>query len=147
MDTPTDLAARKTLIDEFGGLSRERDAWTPKGKRMDALAVEIRAWYPDLAADQTALAVGTLYEIQVGEKSIEKTWKSIAAVCKAAGGWPKFQKLCDVTFKALAGVLGNSAAEALQTEARTGNRRLKAVARVAPAVVELPEVIELPKAA
>ena len=144
MDTPTDLAARTSLIDEFGGLSRERDAWTPKGKRMDALAIEIRSWYPDLAADQTALAVGTLYDVQVGEKSIEKTWKSIAAVCKAAGGWAKFQKLCTVTFKALSNVIGNGPAEALQTEARTGYRKLKAVARVAP---ELPEVIELPKAA
>ena len=136
--TPT----REQLVDEFGELSREAQAWAPKARRITALQTEIRSWYPDLAADQTAIAEGTSYDVQVGEKSIEKDWKSMAAVVKAVGGMKNVLKLATVTFKALSGVLGNSAAEALQVEARTGYRKLHAVARVTPAVA-----VDLPKAA
>jgi hypothetical protein len=129
--------AQTALIDEFGELYRENQAWAPKEKRLEALRQIIRSWYPDLAADRTEVAYGTLYELQIGEKPIEKTWVSMAAVYKAAGGLKAFLKICTVTFKALSGVLGNPAAEALQIEERTGQRKLKAVARV----------IELPKAA
>ena len=132
-------AEQAVLIDEFGGLYREKQVWLAREKRFDALTETIRQWFPDLAADQTDLAVGYFYEVQVGEKPIEKTWKSMPAVYKAVGGWKAFQKLCTVTFKALSEVLGQPAAAALQVEERTGKRRLKAVALDGKRTIELPK--------
>ena len=137
--TPAQLAT----IAEFGPLYNARRVWAPKEKRLDELSIEIRSWYPDLAADQTAIAEGLDYDVQVGEKKVEKNWISIAAVSKAVGGWKGFQKICTVTFKALSNVIGNGPAEALQVESQTGHRKLVAVVRISPPV----EIVELPKAA
>jgi hypothetical protein len=133
-------AEEKALIDEYGALYMESQRWAPKEKRLEALKLIIRGWYPDLPADKTDLAIGTSYEIQVGERTVEKSWKSMRAVYKAAGGLKAFLTICTVTFKALSEAIGKDEAEALQREARTGNRKLVAVPYVAPAV-------ELPKAA
>ena len=140
---PTLTPAQIAVIAEFGPLYNASKVWAPKEKRLTALSAEIRSWYPDLAADQTAIAEGLDFDVQVGAKKIEKTWKSIAAVSKAVGGWKAFMKICTVTFKALSGVIGQGPAEALQVESQTGYRKLVAVARI-PASVE---IVELPKAA
>jgi hypothetical protein len=134
--TPAQIA----VIDRFGRLYLEKQAFGPKLKELETLAAVIRFWYSDLPADQTALAIGTQYEVQVGEKSIEKDWTSMPAVSEACGGLQAFYELCTVTFKALSGVVGDTAAAALQTEERTGSRTLKAVPI-------LSDVLELPKAA
>jgi hypothetical protein len=125
---------------EFYKLYCEKQIWAPKEKRFDELTEVIRSWYPDLAADQTAIAQGTGCEVQVGQKPVVKFWKSKAAVVKAAGGFKAFLLLCTITFDALSGAIGKAKAEALQSEAQTGKRRLVAVAVVPPTV-------ELPKAA
>lgn len=124
------------VINEFGGLYSQSQAWAPKQKRLDALKDEIRSWYPNLAADATELASSNCYVIQIGAKSIEKSWASMADVYKAVGGLKAFLKLCTVTFKALAGVIGNTAAEAMQVEERSGSRSVKAIPAV-PVVFEL----------
>jgi hypothetical protein len=90
-------------------------------------------WYADLPAEETALADGENYEIQVGERTIEKTWKSMYAVYRALGLKP-FLAVCTVTFKALSNAIGNTRAEALQMEERTGERRLTAIRKLQPAV-------------
>lgn len=120
----------------------ESQVWAPKQKRLEEIKETIRGWYPDelLAPDQWAYPEGSRYIVQVDPRPFEKSWNSMAAVIKAAGGMRNVLSICTVTFKALSGAIGNSKAEALQTEARTGKRRLKAIARMAPAV-------ELPKAA
>jgi len=143
--TPTldEAAARKLIVDEFGILQAERARMAPHEKRYEFLTDEIRSWYPDLAADATAIAAGDIYAVHVQERKIEKSWRSITAVCKAVGGAKVFQSLAELTFKACAGVIGNTKAEALQTEARTGNRKL--VASPIPLVIE--KAVELDKAA
>ena len=131
-------STQSEVATEFYLLYCEKQVWLPKKKRLDELTEIIRGWYPDLAADATAILKGTGCEVQIGQKPIEKSWKSMAAVYKAAGGLKPFLKLCSVTFKALSEVLGNAKAEELQTEAQTGQRRLKAVA-VASQAIELPK--------
>jgi len=127
MATPEQIAA----FDEFGDLYMESQVWAPRQKRLDDLKETIRSWYPDELLHPTLWAYpeGDRFVIQIDPRPIEKSWKSMAKVCKAAGGLKGLLAICDVTFKALAGVLGNSAAEALQTEARTGKRKLKAIPR------------------
>jgi hypothetical protein len=141
---------RRILIDELGRLQGEKQIWAPKEKRLAELTEQIRGWYADLAPDRTELAIGNDYEIQVGEQTIEKSWISMSAVSKAVGGIRRLAAVAlkTLTFKALAGVIGNTAAEALQVEAQTGHRKLKAVLRLKPApVVESTEVVDTPLAA
>jgi hypothetical protein len=140
--TPAQLA----VVAEFGPLYNARKVWAPKEKRYKALCIEIQSWYPTLPAGETALATGMDYDVQVGEQATVKDWGSLSAVCKAVGGWQKLLKLCTVTFKAVSGVIGITAAAAMQVEAQTGYRKLTAVARVAPAA-NLPLAIVPSKAA
>jgi hypothetical protein len=99
-----------------------------------------------LAANQTERVAGTGCELQVGQKEIEKSWVSMTAVYEAAGGREAFETIATVTFEALAGIVGNTAAEALQQETQTGHRKLKGVAIISvPCARVLP--IELPIAA
>jgi hypothetical protein len=135
--TSIDEANRKRALDEFGDLYNQSQVWAPKEKRLKELRTMIQNWYPDLAADKTEIAAGTRYDVQIGEKAIEKDWASINAVFDATGGLDVFKKVCTVTFKSLSGILGSTACEALQVESQTGHRKLKAVARLAP-VIELP---------
>jgi hypothetical protein len=131
-------STQSEVATEFYKLYCEKQIWSPKEKRLDELTEIIRGWYPDLAGDQTAIAFGDGCEVQIGQKPVEKTWTSMHAVYKAAGGLKPFLKLCSVTFKALSAAIGNAKAEALQSEAQTGKRRLVAVA-TQPAAVELPK--------
>jgi len=129
------------IFDEFGDLYQESQIWAPKQKRLDALKETIRSWYPDeeLHPSRWAYPEGNRFVIQIDPRPFEKSWVSMAKVCKAAGGMRAVLAICDVTFKALAGVVGNSAAEALQIEARTGKRKIKAIQRLI--------AVEMPKAA
>jgi hypothetical protein len=134
---PTSSPTREQILDTLGDLKREQAVWTPKEKQLNALSAEIQSWYPNLGANETAIASGARYDIQIGERAMEKTWASKQAVCKAAGGLKGLLKLCTVTYKALSGAIGNDAAAALQVETQTGHRKLKAVARIA-ATAEVP---------
>jgi hypothetical protein len=132
---------RQAIFDEFGELFEESKRWAAKAPRFEVVKDIIRDLYPDslLAPDATDKGVGLKYEVKIGQRPIQKTWTSMRTVYLAAGGLKAFLKICDVTFKALSDVLGNAKAEALQTEARTGKRKLTAVARVAPIAAELPK--------
>ena len=134
--------ANRAVVDEFCKLYALKQVWAPKAKRLDELTSQIRSWYPDLAPDATGVAAGTGCEVQIGECPVEKRWRSIHAVYKAVGGLKPFLSVCTVTFKAVADVLGNTRAEALQVSERGGSRRLKGVMHATPAIV-----LEMPKAA
>jgi hypothetical protein len=120
VDTPQQTPEQIADNNEFYKLYNESRAWT--------LRIVILNRYPDLGADQTELAAGTGCEVQIGQQSIEKNWVSMTAVREAAGGPEAFEGIATVDFKALAGIIGNTAAAALQTEERTGYRKVTAVA-------------------
>jgi hypothetical protein len=133
--------SQRLTVAEFATLYNEGQLWTPKQKRLKALGDTILSWYPDLLPAETELAVGTDSEVQIGARAIEKDWASMDAVCAAVGGPEALQAIADPTFKAVAGIIGNTAAAALQQETQTGHRKLKAVT-----IISVPR-IELPKAA
>ncbi len=142
--TPTPLnQSQRETVDEFGRLTLEVAALdfarNPKVKRLDELKPEICGWYPKLGANESQSAEGYTHKIEIGARSVVKTWKTMTAVAKAVGGWIAFRAICTVTFKAVAGVIGNTKAEALQVEEQTGYRKLKAVAILsAPCGRQLP---------
>lgn len=139
--------SQRLIVDEAGKLILELAPFYGKQKRLDELKPLILNWYPNLGALEAEIAVGNTFEVHVGQKTIVKSWLSMDAVSAAVGGWEAFKKVCTVTYTALSeSPLGIKAAQALQTESRTGYRKMKAVAIVSvPCERELP--VELPKAA
>ncbi len=119
--------------DRWGELSRKIVAFAPTLKEYTDLSAVIRSRYVNSPADTGIVAEGRMYDVLVGQKAKVKSWKSIVAVVKAVGGFREFQRLAILSFKALSGVIGNAAAEAMQVEFRTGYRTLEAVAKL-PAV-------------
>lgn len=120
--------SQRQKVDRYAVLDNERKRWSRQEREFYRLCKEIQSWFPDLGADETALAEGYKFEVEIGVKSKERDWISIAAVSEAVGGWKILKKICTVTFKAVAGVIGNAAAEALQSETQTGHRKLTPVA-------------------
>jgi hypothetical protein len=117
------------LIDEFGKL----DAWLQSVqrdiRRHGELKDQIKSWFDGLPGEQEETVRGNVYEIQVGQKSIEKRWIKMSKVYSAVGRLSTFLSIATITFKALSGVIGEEKAKALQVEERTGSRRLKAFRR------------------
>jgi hypothetical protein len=129
---PTPLTeSQRHRIDRFGYLYARKQARAHEEKEFEALRKEIIDWYPTLGNDQTELAEGFEYQIQISEKSIVKRWLSMTALTRAVGGYHKLTAICIVTFKAVADLIGNAAAEELQGESQTGWRKLKAVPIIA----------------
>ena len=119
------------LIDEYGELDRQVQAFKPKADRHEKLKGIIKSWYDDAPADATAIAEGSLYDVQVGVRAKERTWRSMTKVYKAVGGCSAFLNLCSIAIEAVVGAIGKAKAEELLVESQTGSRRLKAVAKCA----------------
>jgi hypothetical protein len=147
---PNPLDAAQTALKlEFAALDVWKRSVQFKITRHEKLTEELKPLYDDLGADaETTEQVGD-YELVIGARSMKKDWRSTREVYKAAGSLAKFLQVCTVTFKALSGSIGNDAAEALQVETQTGSRRIKAFAKIAPAIVPFvsPSVPALPIAA
>lgn len=126
-------AAERALVNECFRLTCELQADKPKEKRLKQVKDLIAGWYPELGPDQTAVAPGDGCEVQIGARSIEKEWANLQDVQKAVGGWNILRAICTVTFKAVAGKIGNERAAALQVERQSGHRKVEAVA-----VVDMP---------
>jgi hypothetical protein len=128
---------RNQTIDAAKGELAELIVWQESVQykliRLAFLKDAAKSWYPGLAAsDQTTEVIGD-YELQIGVRTFEKSWVSMAKVYEAVGSLSKFKSLCTVTFKSLSAALGAEKAAALQVETQTGSRRIKAFLKVVPA--------------
>jgi len=128
-----DEALRRAICDEYGELDRQVTAFAPVAKRHAALQQTIRGYAIDLAADINAIYTGDLYQILVSERGEEryldpKAKRVIFKILKTV----RAMELFTITLKAAEDELGKEELEALVTRARTGSRKLVAVA-IAPA--------------
>jgi hypothetical protein len=126
---------RRPVLDEFHALYQKRRGRAPEEKRFEELTATIRGWYEHLAPHEGAVAYGTSCAIQIKPRSMKARWRSIAAVIKVIG-IAKYKAAATLTFDALAGLVGNTAAEALQVKDQTGTRKLESVA-TAPATGQI----------
>lgn len=124
---------RQQLIDEFGELDRQIQEFAPKAKRFKVLQDQIRSWYEAHPADQPAIAEGTVYQIQVGARGLERFF-NLKAKTKIFTqlGKAKALELFSITLKAVEDSLGRGDMELLVSQALTGSRKLVPVLR-APA--------------
>lgn len=129
---PLDVLLRKKLVDEFGELDRQVKQFAPTVNRHKAIAEQIRGWYTSHPAASGALAPGTLYEIQVGERGEERQFspKAKATIFRELGK-AAAMSLFNITLKAAEAALGEERVAELVTLERTGSRKLVVVAKQA----------------
>src|SRR5436305_493416 len=103
---------RQQLIDEFGELDRRIDLFAPTVKRHKALQETIRSWYVDHPADQPAIALGDVYEVQVSART-EERYFDLKTKIKIFGklGKAKALELFSITLKAVEDALGKGELE------------------------------------
>jgi len=120
---------RAQIADEFGDLDAAVQRFKPTAERHKKLREVINQWHAGLDAEETIVHEGARWEIQVGARSNERSWVSMAKLYKAFGGLKAFLAACQVTIKAAIEVIGQNKVDELLVEERTGCRRLKAVPR------------------
>lgn len=130
---PQKVPTREQIIDEYGELDRKVQQFAPTAKRHEELKSVIKGWYDKYPAEKATVAAGRRFEIQVSPREKERRFRSMEAVSKAVGGLKKFLALCSVPLGAVEEAIGSGKLAGLVIEALTGSRRLKVVARGAPA--------------
>lgn len=128
MPAPADAAR---LIDEYGQLDQQIQAYTPILDRHKALAATIRGWFADADPEASPSAQGSQYVVILTPASMQRQIADLWKVYKAFGSVRAFLAACTVTLKALEEHLGKERASALVAESRTGPRRMKVVPRLA----------------
>ncbi len=116
------------LVDEFSELDRQVSLLKPVLDRHEALKKQIKAFYECHPADQTAVAQGKIWNLQVSAKSNERKWKSIPALYKLLKR-DVFFRVCQISLKSVEEIVGEPATAELVTTDRTGSRRLTPVLR------------------
>jgi hypothetical protein len=118
--------SRESLVDEFAELDRQVQQFAPKAARHEELKKVIKGWYEQHPADQTAVAAGNVYDVQVSAKSNERTWTSILKLYRALKR-DAFFRICEVALGKAEEILGKEAVAKLVTVTQSGSRRLKPV--------------------
>lgn len=126
---PKPTAAQMTaVIDEFGELSRKAALFKPTADRLEALKEEIRSWYADQPGDFTTQVSGQLYDVQVGPRRNERKVSNMAKLFRLVGR-AAFLARCSFPLKSIDELFAGKPTPFL-VEDRTGNRDIKAVARM-----------------
>lgn len=120
---------RVALIDEYGELSRQIDAFAPTVRRQKAIEEELVSWVENVPADRSTELVGNNYVIQVSERQYQRRILSMQKVYKAVGSLKAFLENCSFSLKALDALVKDQTG--LVDNSRVGRRNFKAVARAA----------------
>src|SRR5262249_50809533 len=123
---------RAALIDEYGRIDAQLKLTEPLQHRHEFLRRVIQGWYADSAADQSYVADGEQYLVQVGAKALRRTITNMNAV-KARIGWQRFLKLASISMTKLDTVIPIDEQEAFVHCDRTGPRNIRLIAKYAAA--------------
>jgi len=123
---------QQALIDEFGELDRQLQAFQPTAARHRVLREQIMAWAPDLLPAQATTFSSDLYDLHLTARQSERSIVSMPKVYKAIGK-ETFLSICSLSLKALEETLGKDRAEAHVAWNQSGPRKLVAVAKASPA--------------
>jgi hypothetical protein len=126
MTTKAEIAARRSVVDEYGYLVALLGPFQSKLTRRDELAKTIRSWYADESADEGFIANGERFDATVGPKG-NQTIIDIEAAYKALGP-KKFRDAATLTLKALEAALPAALVLAVTSKKRTGTRTLQVAA-------------------
>jgi hypothetical protein len=119
---------RSAIIDEYGELDRRIAEFKPICDRAAALKKEIVSWFERESADQSFVAEGLRYTVQISPKAVERRIVDMAKLFLRIGK-AKFLELCRFPLAAIdQHIPAENHSEFLLSE-RSGNRSVKAVAK------------------
>jgi hypothetical protein len=124
----TTRAQRRAIIDEFGGLQHEVEAFKPTRERYEALSKEIRGWYEKESGEQPYLEEGARYVLQVSAATNERTITSMPKLFRILG-IDAFLRFCRFPLAVVDVEVPAPRHKDFIAEAMTGPRKLKAVAK------------------
>lgn len=119
---------QRRMADEYGELDRRMQLFAPDVARFETLKRAIKSWFDRMPADADGTIEGNLYRLHLSARERERRVRSMRGLVDAIG-IEKFLELASVPIGALEDLLGKSRAAALIIDARTGSRRIKAVAK------------------
>jgi hypothetical protein len=117
---------RLAIIDEFGQLQQDVDAFKPKKDRHAELRDQIASWYEKEPARQPFVEHGLRFTLQVSECANERTVSSMSKLFKFLGV-EAFLKLCKLPLGAVDAAVPKIRHKEFLTEEPTGPRKIKAV--------------------
>ena len=123
----------KALLDEFGEVQRQVDAFAPTAAKYKRLRDEIATFYAQKDPAQDFTAAGDRYEVQIGRAANERTiTKRGMGLLYRLLGKPKFLEWCKFGLTDLDRLIPGH--RGIVIEERTGSRKIKAVAKLTVSV-------------
>jgi len=117
------------MIDEFGDLAREIERFKPTKDRHEQLRGQIQSWYDAKPATEAFIQEGARYSLEISEKANKRSITKMPALFKLLGQ-KLFLKLCGFALADVDENIPIGRHKEFLTEAQTGPRKLKAVAKV-----------------
>lgn len=123
---------RAAIVDEFGELRRRiaesKLQLQPTLERADALESQILSWYEHEPPDQSFVADGHRYSVQVGARHWERKITGLRRLFRFLGQ-RRFLDLCTFPLKSIDKAIPEVEQSQFVEKTRTGPRSLKPVAR------------------
>jgi hypothetical protein len=129
-------AGRGSIVDEYGALDRDVQAFSPKLRRHKELGSVIRSWFDTSDPEREYLAEGALYNVQVSACANERQVTSWPRVYRILGK-TRFLELARITLKLLERNIPEELHAKFIEIKPTGSRRLEPVSR-SPIVMRSP---------
>jgi hypothetical protein len=126
--TVTSDAEQRRLIDEYGELDRRMQLRQMDYARYESLKRAIKSWFDQAPADADGTVEGDVYLLHLSARERERRIRNMRDVMDLIG----IEKLLDlavVPIGKLENLLGVAHVATLTIDARTGSRRIKAIAK------------------
>jgi len=124
---PTDLEMR-ALCDELGELDRRLQVHAADQARFEVLKKAVKSWFDQAPPDADGLVQGDAYLLRVSARERERRIKDLSELL-AEIGLDQLLKIVSVKITELEDAIGKTRASAFIIEARTGSRRVRAIAK------------------
>jgi len=119
-------AEMKSMLDEFGELSRKMQLYAPVTARFELLKKTIKNWFNNAPDDADGVVEGTIYRIHVSARERERRVRDMRELLDRIG-IDNLLRIATVSIGALQTVLPNVEIESLLIEKRSGSRRIKCI--------------------
>ena len=120
--------AKAAVVDELGRLGEEIAGYKPWKERSDQLRAKILSWYEESPAEESFVVEGQTHTVVVSERSRARRIRSMPKLFKRLGE-KLFLELATFALKHVDDHIPVTERKAYLSEARTGSRKLKCVAK------------------
>jgi len=119
---------QKAMIDEYGELDRRMQLRAMDTQRYETLKRAIKTWFDQAPPDADGTVEGEVYLLHLSARERERKLRDLHEVVELIG-LDKVLELATVPVGALENILGKARVAQLTIDARTGSRRIKAIAK------------------